>query len=217
MTDPAREATTYAEYLRRLEESEVKLEFIDGEIYATAGGTYEHATIATNVVGLLFAALRGRPCRPFVSDLRVRIDERDSGTYPDVSVICGKPEFSEADSHAPTNPVALFEVSSRSSAEYDRTVKFDLYATLAALRHYVLVYHRSRRVEVFTRPSADGDWTMHRYFPGEAVALDALGCTLPVDEIYEGTEVPDMDPVHHHHLSLLEEGMAEYSPRPAEA
>jgi Uma2 family endonuclease len=88
---------TYAEYVASEAISPVKREFLRGQVYAMAGGTPEHGALAAPVIGELREALRGKPCRVYSSDLRVRILETDMATYPDVSVICGHIETASDD------------------------------------------------------------------------------------------------------------------------
>ena len=75
-----------------------------------AGGTIEHGALALAVAGELRAALRGKPCRAFSSDVRVRIPETDLATYPDLSMVCGQLETAPDDKDAITNPIVLVEV-----------------------------------------------------------------------------------------------------------
>src|SRR3990172_153164 len=85
-------AYTYADYLAHEEASNVKHEYLDGEIYAIAGGTPEHASLAVAIASSLRNQVAGRSCRVFSSDLRVRVAETGLTTYPDVSVVCGSLE-----------------------------------------------------------------------------------------------------------------------------
>src|SRR4249920_1058519 len=91
---------TLEEYLALEEESSVRHEYLDGEIYAMAGGTPDHAAIAAVVIGLLRPQLP-RGCRVFTSDLRVRIPSTGLSTYPDISVVCGRTQ------RAPDDPLAV--------------------------------------------------------------------------------------------------------------
>src|SRR5580693_2061022 len=114
MADPAHRLDyTYAEYLGFEASSNVKHEFLDGQIYAMAGGTAEHAALASAVIGQLYAQLRGARCRTYDSDLRVRVPARGLTTYPDVTVVCGPREHDPTDPLAVTNPMLLVEVLSR--------------------------------------------------------------------------------------------------------
>jgi Uma2 family endonuclease len=164
--------------------STVKHEFLDGQVWAMAGGTPEHAAIAGNVIALLSAALRGRRCRVFTSDLRIRVIATGLGTYPDASVICESIELDPEDQkgHTAINPTVLVEVLGPSTEDYDRGEKLDHYKQISGLREVLLVAHDARRVTVWKR--AEGEWTSTTSGDGESVELESLGCTLAVDEIY---------------------------------
>jgi Uma2 family endonuclease len=171
---------TYAEYVTFEASSNVKHEFLGGQIYAMAGGTPEHAALAAAVIGLLFQQLRDRGCRAYDADLRVRT-RSGLATYPDVTVICGPTERDETDPQAVTNPALIIEVLSRSTEEYDAGDKFEHYKTLPSLRQYVLVSHRERSLEVWTLGD-DGNW-QHATVRG--IAKLSIGALLDVRELYE--------------------------------
>src|SRR3954471_18291200 len=101
MTAPLHEIHhTYAEYLGLEASSNVKHEFLDGQIYAMAGGTPEHAALAAAGIGLLFPQLRKGRCRAHDADLRVRVPATGLTTYPDVTVVCGPRERDAKDPQA---------------------------------------------------------------------------------------------------------------------
>jgi Uma2 family endonuclease len=174
---------TYAEYLRFEESSNVKHEFLDGQIYAMAGGTPEHAALAAAVIGLLFAPLRGGSCRAYDADLRVRTPS-GLATYPDVTVVRGAATRHGDDEQAVTNPTVIVEVLSRSTEEYDRGDKFEHYKTVSSLRQYVLVSHRERRLDVWTRGS-QGDWTPASVVDNQVAELTSISASLSVGELYD--------------------------------
>jgi Uma2 family endonuclease len=174
---------TYTDYVTFEESSNVKHEFLDGQIYAMAGGTPEHAALAAAVIGLLFSTLRGGPSRSYDADLRVRTPSGLT-TYPDVTVICGPPVLDTEDRQAVTNPTLIVEVLSRSTEEYDRGDKFEHYRSMPSLQQYVLVAHRSRSVEVSTR-GADGTWRSVVVGAGQIAALPAIGAQLDVDALFD--------------------------------
>jgi Uma2 family endonuclease len=174
---------TYRDYLRLEADANVKHEFLAGEIYAMAGGTPEHAAIAMNVGTALNLQLRGRPCRVFSSDLRVRVLATGLTTYPDVSVVCGQLERDPEDRNTAINPTLLVEVTSPSSEDYDRGAKLAHYQQIPALREIVVVSHRERRIEVHRRDDS-GAWSDQALGPGEVAALASVSCELPVDEVY---------------------------------
>jgi Uma2 family endonuclease len=114
---PAHRKYSIREFLQLEGYSNVRHEYLDGQIYAMAGGTPEHGTYAANVIGLLTAALRDRPCRVQTSDVRIRVVATGLDTYPDVSVVCGQAERDKEDPDAIVNPIVLVEVLSPSTEE----------------------------------------------------------------------------------------------------
>ena len=179
----------FAEYLALEAASNVKHEYLAGQIYAMAGSTPEHAALAAAVIGLLFPQLRSGPCRVHNSDLRVRVRATGLATYPDVTVVCGPRERDPDDEHAVTNPTLIVEVSSRSTEEYDRGDKFEHYQRLTSLRQYVLVSHRERRIEVWT-PGAEGGWSCQVLRDGEVAELGSIGARLDVRALYDSVAEP---------------------------
>lgn len=173
----------YAEYLALEASSNVKHEYLSGQIYAMAGGTPEHAALAAAVIGLLFGQLRKSPCRTYDADLRVRTPSGLS-TYPDVTIVCGTQQRDAADGQAVINPTLIVEVLSRSTEEYDRNDKFEHYKSVPSLRQYVLVSQSEPRVEVWTR-DATGSWGSSVARAGQVAELNAIGAKLDVAELYD--------------------------------
>ena len=129
---------TYADYVALERASPTKHEFLDGEIYAMAGGSEEHSALAAEVLRALGNALGDRPCRVHTSDLRIYVEDVGLATFPDGAVVCG-PLEQHAPSPAATalNPRVLLEVTSASSEEYDTTTKLEAYRTIPSLRDYI--------------------------------------------------------------------------------
>jgi Uma2 family endonuclease len=173
---------TYQEYLAFERSANVRHEFFDGEIYAMAGGSREHAAICVNVSSLLREQLRGRGCVAHSSDLRIRVLETGLATYPDVSVLCKPAELDPEDRHTVTNPVLLVEVLSPSSAAYDRGEKLAHYQRIPSLCEVVLVAHDERLIELWRR-GEDGTWSRREARSG-SLALTAVPCTLAIDDVY---------------------------------
>lgn len=199
MTLPAeqrRRRFTIDEYLRRERDSVGKNEYDDGEILAMAGATRVHVLIATNVVVALGNRLRGKPCVPYTSDLRVRLPDRPRFVYPDVSVICGEPLADPDDAAGETylNPRLIVEVLSPSTERYDRREKFDRYRRVESLREYVLVAQDAPRVEAYYR-GPDGTWAFDVAAGIDAVAkLRSLKVDLPLAEVYANVSFPPPPP-----------------------
>ncbi len=176
-----------AEYVARENEAEFKSEFFNGEIYAMAGATPTHVRISGNVYHAIRTQLRGKPCEPFNSDLRVRVDETGAFVYPDVTVACPPLTFAQDDANALTNPVVIVEVLSPSTEANDRGAKWRHYQHLPSLRDYVLVAQNQKRIEHYERLD-DGSW---RYLVAEndgAISLSSIECELKLDEVYERVE-----------------------------
>lgn len=184
MIAPARARFTYAEYLEIEETGTVRHEFLDGVVYAMAGGSPDHAGVQANVIRHLGNALEGRPCRVFTTDLRIRVVATGLATYPDASVVCGRLELDPEDEkgHTAVNPTLLVEVLSPSTESYDRGDKLEHYKRIPSLREVMLVAYDDRRVDLWRR--TDGGWTQLVFHEGQHVRLESVDCTMPVDTLY---------------------------------
>lgn len=173
---------TYEDYLRLEQESAVKHEYCDGEIFAMAGGTPEHGLLSAEVISLIRAQLR-EGCRVMTSDVRVRIEASDLSTYPDATVVCGPLQRSAKDEHAVVNPVLLVEVTSASTEDYYRGEKLSHYKQLPSLRTVLLVSHKARRVTVVQR-SGDTWGPPTEFRSSETVACAEPALSIAVDRLY---------------------------------
>jgi Uma2 family endonuclease len=174
------------DYLAGESISPVKHEYLGGVVYAMAGGRNAHYLIATNIIGALHARLRGRPCRPFNSDtkIRVRLPTQVRFYYPDVSVIC-RPN-PQTDSFQ-DEPAVLFEVLSRRTQRIDEGEKKDAYLTIPSLSVYAMIAPDTAAVVVFRR--TEGGFIREVHEGLEAVIpLGEIGVDLPLAEIYETVE-----------------------------
>jgi Uma2 family endonuclease len=187
------------EYYRIENDSAEKHEFRDGEILAMSGGSPQHALIAANISGELRNRVRGKPCQPYSSDLRVRIGGEEQTIYPDVSIICGgvKLDPDDKSGHSVLNPRVIIEVLSPSTEAYDRGAKFAAYRNIESLDEYVLVSHDQPRVETFLRQD-DGTWKFTPFTGIDAIVrFQSLHVEVPLAEIYSNvvfstSEAPDM-------------------------
>lgn len=174
---------SYADYLQLQSESSIKLEFSAGEIFAMAGGTPDHGALAMQIVRLAVGLPAG--CRFLSSDVRVRVEATDLGTYPDLSIVCGAIVAAANDPNAVTNPRFLFEVTSPSTEDYDRGDKLAQYKELASLEAVVIVSHRRRELTVVRREG--GGWSQRLVHGGEVLELMA-GVSFDVDALYAVAE-----------------------------
>ena len=181
---------TIAEYLAMEEKATDRHEFHAGEILAMSGGTYRHSRTNTNLLVALGTRLRGTPCEPLDSNMRVRITGRRSYLYPDISIVCGGPQFDIDDPKQTTitNPRIVVEVLSDSTELYDRGAKFSLYREIPSLQQYVLVSQHEPLVETYLR-QAEGAWLLN---PIKGIAssllLPSVNLGIPLTEIYVGVE-----------------------------
>jgi Uma2 family endonuclease len=175
---------TEAEYLAIERTASYKSEFFGGEMFAMAGGSAMHSLIASNLIGEFQAKLKGRPCKPFTSDLRVKIEATGLLTYPDVSVVCGPLHYLEGTNDTILNPVLLVEVLSDSTEAYDRGEKFQHYRQIPSLKEYLLASQRLPRLEHFVR-SANDEWTLRTIEAiGATLTLPALEITISLNEVF---------------------------------
>ena len=180
----SRRRYTLEDYLSVEEMSAVRHEYLNGEIFAMAGGTPEHAALSAAIVTLLGGKLRGGPCRPCSADLRIRVRATGLATYPDAAVICGEPARDPDSPTHVTNPIVIVEVLSPSTEDYDRGEKREQYQRIESLREYVLVSQHRRSVEVFVR-SAQGAWQSRIHEAGDTVELPSLGFSFTANELYD--------------------------------
>jgi Uma2 family endonuclease len=172
-----------AEYVLAEAHAEMRHEYLRGQVFAMAGGSLEHAALASALARDVGSALLGKPCRVFSADARVRIEATDMTTYPDLSVVRGQLLLAPSDERALLNPVVLFEVLSDSTEAYDRGAKASHYRHIPSLREYVLVSQNEPRIEVQRRNGA-GHWEIHEYGPGQSAQLESLAVALAVDSLY---------------------------------
>jgi Uma2 family endonuclease len=185
MVIAARSWFSFAEYVDLEETSGIRHEFLDGQVWAMSGGSPNHSAIAANVTAMLVNHLRGRPCRVYSSDLRIRARATSLGTYADVTVICGKLDLDPEDrkGHTALNPKLLVEVLSPSTETYDRGEKLAHYQQIPGLEEVMLVAHDRQEVEIVRR-QPDGSWSRHIAVAGTSARLDSIECDLLVTEIY---------------------------------
>jgi len=179
---------TEEQYLAIERAAEFKSEFVDGEMFAMAGASRSHVRIQQNLAVALDAALRGRRCEAFGSDMRIKVSGR-AYLYADASVACDAMTADEQDDNL-TNPVVIFEVLSPSTEKYDRRLKFQRYRSIDSLKDYILVNQKEVRIEQFTR-QPNGIWTLRDYAgPDEELKIDSIGVAIPIHRIYERVNIP---------------------------
>ncbi|QBD83628.1 Uma2 family endonuclease [Ktedonosporobacter rubrisoli] len=160
----------------------VRYEYIDGHITMLAGGTLNHATISGNMFSILHSALRGRSCRAYTSDARVRLSETRY-VYPDVTVTCDARDRGSIDFIQ--YPRLVVEVLSPSTCDYDRGSKFTFYRECPTIQEYMLIATDHPAVELFRREK-NTLWTLFLFALEDSVQVSSLDLSFTVAELYEG-------------------------------
>ena len=173
-----------AEYLAQERRAVFKSEYFQGETFAMAGASREHNLIVGNLVREMGNHLRDRGCEVYPSDMRVKVAATGLYTYPDVTIVCGTPEFEDDQADTLLNPTVVFEVLSASTEAYDRGIKSSHYRRLSSLREYVLVAQDRPHVEGYLR-QPDGGWLLREVSQlDQTFAVGSLTVQLPMSEIY---------------------------------
>ncbi|NOS87981.1 MAG: Uma2 family endonuclease [Methylococcaceae bacterium] len=172
------------DYLKEELKSQVKHELIDGHVYAMAGVSANHERIAGNVYRKFGNHLENSPCEPFGSDMKLRV--KDNFFYPDVMVDC---QFDETEPYYTETPVLIVEVLSRSTRKNDETLKLMSYINLPSVQEYVLIEQDIADVTVLRRREG---WLPKHYFLGDDITFEAIGLTLPVEDIYRRVQNQDV-------------------------
>ncbi len=182
---------TPEEYLEIERKAKLKSEYYDGEMFAKAGASDAHETIVHNLDFVLGLQLRNRPCRIYVSNMKVFVQRTGVYAYPDVSVVCGKREFFDQHNDVLLNPEILIEVLSESTEKYDRGMKFINYQSIPSLKEYVLVSQNERQIEYYVRQEA-GAWLYAKETnPQGSIKLASINCMLEVKEVYHQVELQE--------------------------
>ena len=180
---------TPEEYLALEESAAYKSEYFRGEIFAMSGGSRNHSIIAANIITALNQALVDKPCEVYTSDMRLLVEANGLYTYPDVMVVCGKPQLVKGRNDTVTNPLLIVEVLSPSTREYDRVRKFGLYREIESLRAYMLVDSEQVHVTYLERAARRSRWTIEMLDILEAmVRLGPLSCEIALQRMYSKVE-----------------------------
>jgi Uma2 family endonuclease len=196
------------EYLASEELSEVRREYIDGQVFpmayagdesaqalGMAGATDSHNILTGNVFARLHARLRGSECRAYVNDIKAQVKAAKAYYYPAVMVSCGA---RNPQAVASETPVLIIEVLSPSTATTDRREKLLNYRKLPTLREYVLIEQDEQRVEVY-RLNEQHEWVHEILADAGVLELRSLPdgvCSISLEDIYESVifTPPDESP-----------------------
>lgn len=181
--------TTYLsvdDYLAGEKLSEIRHEYVAGTVYAMAGTSDVHNTIALNFVAGLHPHLRGGKCRVFASDVKARLLLADKTIfyYPDVMVTC---DPRDTNAFYKDHPKVILEVLSESTERTDRSEKFWNYTQVESLEEYVLASQAKTEVTIFRRSQQWKTEILHRR--DQVLHLPSLDFKIPLQAIYEGVDL----------------------------
>ncbi|MEZ5538166.1 MAG: Uma2 family endonuclease [Thiolinea sp.] len=174
------------EYLAGERISEIKHEYVDGQVFAMAGASRRHNLIGANILALLWIQLQGKPCYPISADMLLKT----GGTkyrYPDLQIICD--DEPSDDEYVNENPVLIVEVLSRSTRRLDKTEKRAEYLAIPSLQEYVLIEQDVAEIEVQRRSN---DWHSEYYYLGQDVHFESVDVTLSVEAVYQRVDNEDV-------------------------
>lgn len=175
---------TVQEYMLYDQQSGDKLEYYAGHIVAQAGSTARHNLMIANLIGHLYAPIRANGCQIFPSDMRVQAIDQRVYTYPDLTIVCGKPHYAEPSEMTLLNPTVIIEILSLSTQARDRTEKLEYYRTIDSLQTYMLISQDAPYVQYYTRQTPYF-WYVHLVDDMTAtIDIAAINVTIAMQDIY---------------------------------
>jgi Uma2 family endonuclease len=182
---PNKKFITPEEYLEKEAISLDKHEYFQGEVFAMSGASISHNVISMNCSFDLKLKLKGKPCKPYGSDLRVHIPANTLYTYPDLSVICNEIEKTNDKFDTIKNPTVIFEILSKSTRNYDQGEKFALYRQIESLKDYILIDTDEVKVIKHSK-NTDNSWNLIEYKSiNDAFLISSLGIEMELTSIYD--------------------------------
>lgn len=184
---------TVEAYLAFEQTAETRHEYYNGEVYERMESSRNHNLINGNIHAKLHAQLEERPCEIYANEMRVRVNPIQY-VYPDISIVCGEPQFGDEKPDTLLNPTVIIEVLSPSADGYDRTTKSKHYRELASLQEYLLISQERVHLEHYVRQRS-GQWLLTDVRePGGVLQLESVQCTLAAADVYKKVEFAESSP-----------------------
>jgi Uma2 family endonuclease len=172
-----RKSMTLEQFLAWEDRQELRYEFDGLQPVAMTGGTAAHAAIQANLLAALVTRLRGKPCRPFGSELKIAVDSRIR--YPDAFVVCTPvPNGAKVVS----DPVVVFEVLSESTAQHYMFAKNAEYRATPSIRRYIILEQTQAAAVVFARKGED--WISEVVTDEGVLRMPEIGIEVPLADLY---------------------------------
>jgi Uma2 family endonuclease len=184
---------TLEEYRAIAEKAEERYEYCNGKMIVMSGGTATHSRITVEITTCLNISVRGTNFQVYNGDMRIWIPNFNHGTYADVLVINGEPEFNDDRTDEILNPLLIIEVLSPSTEAYDRGDKFRKYRSIPSFCEYLVVSQSEPYIEKYLRLEQGDRWQLQTYDQlDQIISLESLKVELPLQEIYRRV---DFDPL----------------------
>jgi Uma2 family endonuclease len=195
MGAPAINYISPQEYLEMERKSSIKHVYLDGEVVAMSGASLAHNYIVANLLQVIGSYLKGKGgCRINPSDLRISIPSANSYTYPDATIICGKPELEDDKFDTARNPAVIFEVLSGSTKEYDKGDKFLYYQRIPSLQEYITIDSLKKYAVIYSRQSTDL-WKIENFEDSNSILpIKTIDYKLSFDDLYFEVEFKGTPP-----------------------
>ena len=176
------------DYLEGEKISQIRHEYIDGEVYAMAGTSKRHNEIIANINDGIRRHLRGGNCRSFFVDIKVQVQKLNRFYYPDLIVVCGEDNESE---YYTKKPTLIIEVLSPSTSLTDRREKMFAYQEIEPLQEYIMIEQDRIYAEIYRRRD-DGLWSWIEFDESEEIEFASIDFRMLMTDIYEGVELPEI-------------------------
>lgn len=179
------------DYLENEKISDVRHEFIDGEVFAMAGTSKSHNRIIRNLLNKLQSNLNEEDCEAFFVDIKVFVEKFNRFYYPDLLVVCGEDDENE---YYTTKPKLIVEVLSPSTSLTDRREKMFVYKEIESVDEYILIEQDRVYAEIYRRRRDSDLWDWIEFFPDEEIEFASINFKMLLSEIYEDVEIPERNP-----------------------
>ena len=182
---------TPEEYLALERASDTKHEYLDGEIYAMAGGSPKHNQICFNTIVAIGGQITDSSCVGYTSDQKIRTDPMDLFSYPDLTLVCGEPVFHDDHQDVILNPTVIIEVLSPRTEIYDRNIKLERYQNIKSLTDYILISQNRPCIEHYARQKGKRQWLFTiETDPAAEIDIASIKCKLKLAAVYNRVKFP---------------------------
>lgn len=178
------------EYLEFERNAAERHEFVDGYLIEMAGESLSHSRICVNITIEVGGQLRGKKCEALSPNMKVRTSNASLFSYPDLTIVCGEPQFHDRKKDVVINPKVIFEVLSPSTEKYDRNLKFQRYRLgNESLTDYILIAQDIISVEHYHR-DRENRWIFEGCVElSDVLRLPEIELEIVAERIYDRVEV----------------------------